>query len=145
MSRPLPLAAAMLLLPAFATAQQPQQPAPPRTVVVSSWKCNWDSLGRISRITDSLLVPIARELINEGHWASFGLLLHDWADEWNVVYYYAAPDRQRFFAGWAEFIRRFQQRHPTAPPLTRMCSEHKDNIYSWGPRVDAAAPSPPRE
>jgi hypothetical protein len=72
------------------------------------------------------------------------MLLHDWADEWNVVYYYGSPNREHFFMGWSEFIRRFQRRHPDAPQLTAWCTEHRDNIYVWGPRTDAPPAAPRR-
>lgn len=135
------LTAALLsaLLPVPLVAQQP---APQRnTVVVSSWKCAWNRLDRVAKISDSLAKPIAQELVNEGRLINFGMLVHDWADEWNVVFYYTARDKPTFFAAWQEFLSRFSQRHPNAPPLTDFCADHRDNIYA---AQFATTPAPSR-
>ncbi|MCH8123856.1 MAG: hypothetical protein IH853_12135 [Bacteroidetes bacterium] len=120
------LALACLLAPTLSLAQE-SEPRP--TVALSSWKCDWTKLGTIAQLSDSLWVPIEQELVNEGKLTNYGMLIHDWADEWNVVFYRTAVDKTAFFEARAEFGRRFTERHPDAPSLTDYCTEHKDNIY----------------
>jgi len=122
------LALVCLVAPAESFAQDSDQA--PTTVVTLSWKCDIMMLGAIARETDSLTVPIAQELIDEGLLVNYGLLLHDWADEWNVVFYWTAADKAAFFSAWSEMNSRFGERHPDAPTtLTDSCTDHKDNIY----------------
>lgn len=120
------IALACLLAPTLSLAQESQQPT---TVVVSYWKCDYSKLGTIVQVVDSLVIPIAQELISEGKLVSHGMLTHQWGDEWNVVFYYTAADKAAFFSAWTELISRFNERHPDVPPLTDYCTEHKDNIY----------------
>ena len=120
------LALAGLFAPTLSLAQE-SEPFP--TIVLSSWKCDWTKLGTIAQSNDSLRTPIAQELVNEGKLINYGMLTHDFADEWNVVTYRTAADKTAFFEAAAELNRRFTERHPDAPSLTDYCTEHKDNIY----------------
>jgi hypothetical protein len=47
--------------------------------------------------------------------------------------YTAAADRNAFFTGWDEYIRRLGENDPDGELTERffaLCPEHKDNIYS---------------
>ncbi len=118
------IALACLIAPTFAIAQD----APP-TAGVTYHKCT--RVGQLAQVVDSLVTPIAQELVSEGKLMSFGMLAHDWGDEWNVVFYYTAENKAAFFEAWAEMGRRYIGRHPDAPLLSDFCTgEHKDNIYT---------------
>ncbi len=121
------IALAGLFAPTVSLAQESQQPT---TVAVEYWKCDYSKLGIIAQVTDSLVIPIAQELVNEGRLVSYGMLTHNWGDEWNVVFYQTAADKTAFFSAWTEINSRFNERHPDVPPLTDYCTEHKDNIYT---------------
>ena len=121
------LALACLLAPTISLAQE-SEPRP--TIVLLSWKCDFAQLGTIAQVSDSLMIPIAQELVDEGKLLNHGMLIHDWADEWNVVFYYGAADKTAFFSAWAEILSRLNERHPDAPAITDYCTEHKDNIYT---------------
>lgn len=114
-----------------------QQEAP--TVGVSYWKCDWGELGNIGQVTDSLYTPIMQELVDEGTIMNFGMLTHQWGDEWNVVFYITAPDTPTYLEASREAVDRFEERHPDVLNLTEVCSEHKDNIYTL--RTATGAPS----
>ena len=116
-----------LLAPAAVAAQDGPLPG---TVVLSFNKCDLDQVGYLARLTDSAVVPIAQELVNEGMIFNYGLMTHNWGDEWNVVYYYVAESHRAFLDFWSEFVSRIQQRHPDLfGEFQERCSEHKDNIY----------------
>ena len=125
-------------VPAGLSAQQMEE-EPPGTLVVSQWKCDWDRLGQIAATTDSVLRPIWQDLVDQGRLQSAGSFMHEWGDEWNVGFYYVAPDKQTFFAAWEEYFRRLQEEHPDLPSLTEYCDEHRDNIYTLGPTTDPAS------
>jgi hypothetical protein len=128
---------------ADAAIAQEEAPPQPTAVVFSYWKCDYGELDAIRQITDSVTVPIAQELVNEGMWVGYGELRHAWADEWNVVYYYLAQDIPTFLSGWQQFASRITERHPDLFNwFTERCPEHKDNIYNWGPRT-TPPPAPP--
>jgi hypothetical protein len=87
-------------------------------------------VGYLSQLTDSAVVPIAQELVNEGKIFNYGMLTHSWGDEWNVVYYYVVENHQAFLSFWGEFVSRIQERHPNLfSEFQARCSEHRDNIH----------------
>ncbi len=128
MKRLIALAASLAIASPVALAAQ-DGPLP-GTIVLSFNKCDLSKVGDIVRMTDSAVVPIAQELVNEGKIFNYGLMTHDWGDEWNVVYYYVVESHEAFLGFWNEFVSRIQQRHPTLfGEFLSRCSEHKDNIY----------------
>ncbi len=116
-----------LLLIGGPTLLQAQKP----TIGLNYWKCNGSELGNIVQSIDSLFLPIAQELVDEGKILGFGTMTHQTGDEWNLVYYITATDAVAFMQGFQESVQRFTQRHPDAAPLTDHCREHKDNIYTF--------------
>ena len=128
MKRLLALGVALVLAaPAAAVAQGGPLPG---AIVLSFNKCDLARVGDIIQMTDSAIVPIAQEMVNEGKLFNYGLMTHDWGDEWNVVYYYVVEDHRAFLNFWDDFVSRIVQRHPTLfGEFLARCSEHKDNIY----------------
>ena len=103
------------------------------TLVVSQNKCAADKQAQITRMLDSLWIPVGQELVNEGKLTGMGTASHLWGDEWNIVLWYTAATTQGFLDGFAELVRRVQQRHPTLmTQFMGMCTEHKDSMYSMG-------------
>jgi hypothetical protein len=126
----------LILICLFAPTVSHAQDSQRETLVLEMWKCQWDKVGVLAQVADSLQVPIAQELIDEGKLLSFGMLAHDFADEWNVVYYTRAVDKAAFFSALSEMNSRLYERHPDVNPWSDLCTEHKDNIYT----VRAATP-----
>lgn len=135
MRRSILLALALAVtVPATARAQEADDGG---TVVVSYWKCDYSHMGTLIQRYDSLSLPINQELVNEGMLRAAGMLTHDWADEWNVLYWWEADDKASFFEASQEGNRRFNERHPdppTDPTFLEACWEHRDGIYDKGPR-----------
>jgi len=103
------------------------------TLVVSQNKCESGRLPELRRMTDSLFIPIAQELVNEGKFSAVGSAYHAWGDEWNVVQWYTARDIPTFLSAWGELIQRVNQRHPRfMTQIQTWCTEHKDSFYSQG-------------
>lgn len=113
-------------------------------LVVSQNKCSFAAQERLQRMTDSLWVPIAQELVNEGKLTSMGSAYHAWGDEWNVVLWYTAPSISAFIPAFNELARRFIQRHPGQMELMQSsCTEHKDSMYSMGKTTGPPASNRP--
>ena len=121
-----------LIAPAAAAAQG--------TLVLSQNKCSSGKEGTIRQMIDSLWMPIAQEIVNEGKLTGVGSAYHAWGDEWNVIIWYIANDTPGFLTGFGELARRIQQRHPTLiSQFQAMCTEHKDSIYSLGKSTTSTA------
>ncbi|NNG15115.1 MAG: hypothetical protein HKM89_01455 [Gemmatimonadales bacterium] len=129
-----------LLAPAALAAQDGPLPG---TIVLSFNKCDLDQVGYLTQLTDSAVVPIAQELVNEGKIFNYGMMTHSWGDEWNVAYYYVVENQQAFFDFWSEFVSRVSERHPNLfNEFQARCSEHKDSIYGHA-AFTAPAQAPP--
>jgi hypothetical protein len=138
MSRAALLGAALLAFTATTASAQGY-------LVVSQNKCSLSRQGEIRRMVDSLWIPIAQELVNEGRLTAAGSAYHAWGDEWNVVMWFTAADIPTFLAAYSELVRRFEQRHPAA--MTQMlsgCTDHRDSMYRMGASTTPAAGPPPR-
>jgi hypothetical protein len=136
------LASLLFLLSFVATAAHAQ------TLVLSQNKCALDKQDQVRRLADSLWMPVAQELVNEGKLTSVGSAYHAWGDEWNVIIWYIAPTINAFNTGFNDLVTRINQRHPTLfPQFGAWCSEHKDSIYTMGrtTTAPAAATAPRRE
>ncbi len=125
------LAVVFLSLGAASTAVAQEEEPSNDTVQLAFWKCDWAEYQSLGQVVDSVLTPIAQELVNEDKLLYFQLLVHTWADEWNFVFYYRAKDIPSFLDAWGEMGSRIQERHPDFFDwFTARCSEHKDGFYS---------------
>lgn len=74
--------------------------------------------------------PILKNFVDQGKLNRFGLLLHEWGDDWNVNYYFHTDDQAQFNATWAEYIAELRQKHPEQlTRLIELTQDHKDNLY----------------
>ena len=136
MRRVIPLAFVLTLLATSAHAQG--------ILTVSYNKCALDKQEQIRQVMDSLWLPIAQELVNEGKLTGAGSAYHAWGDEWNVVIWYTAPNITTFLAGFNELYRRMNQRHPDAAArFGSWCTEHKDSFYAMGKETTPAPAAGP--
>jgi len=99
-------------------------------VHISAWKCSANAYGTVMDDTRDKLIPIAQEVIEEGYWRYFQLLIHSWGDEWNLLYYTRAPSMEDYFTGWAHYISSVNDRYPESLEwFFEVCPEHRDNFY----------------
>lgn len=127
-----------VLLGAAPSLASGQQFVTAGTMHLSRAKCSWGVLPEIEILTDSIFVPIAQEMVEEGLMLAYGLLIHDYGDAWNVAWYTMASDRQAMFAAREELTRRQEERYPDLHFLTwfaERCHEHEDLIYTVGPHT----------
>lgn len=121
-----------LLVPAAAHAQQSQPPAmqQPGIIVVSQQKCRFDMTRQLHDWYRTNAAPVLNQLVRDGRLIGWGVLEHNWGDEWNDAHYFLARDIPTFMAAFDAFFQGLRQRDPQfMQALDRFCSEHKDNIY----------------
>lgn len=121
--------------PSWSSAQQIVEAG---TMHLSRAKCQWGGLDEISQLTDSVYLPIAQQMVEEGLMLAWGLLEHDYGDGWNIAWYTIASDRQAMFYAREELTRRVERQHPDLWFLEwfgERCHEHEDLIYNVGPHT----------
>ena len=136
MPRRLVLAAALLC--AAPASIEGQQIVEAGTMHLSRAKCSWAVLDEISDLTDSIYVPIAQQMVEEGLMLAYGLLIHDYGDAFNIAWYTIASDRAAMFKARETLTQRVEERFPDLNFLVwfaERCTEHEDLIYSVGPHT----------
>ena len=119
-------------------AQDNDQPL----LVVSQNMVSMSDVGKVNKLSDSIFVPILKELVDEGLLYSFGNFNHSWGDKWNVNYWYTAKDMASFDKFWDEYVSRVNKRHPGAfGSIVKYFQAHKDNIYT----IRGQYPVPPQK
>lgn len=107
-----------------------------RTEVVSYYRCDFDKMGDIASSVDSLWLPIARDMVEEGLYGSWGMMGHAWAGYENIIFFRTTKDQPSFFTAQEEFGRRLEEMHPDSDAL-HGCSAHRDAFYGVGPHTSA--------
>lgn len=133
--------AGAILIPGVAIAQDGDD-APTPTLMVSQWQCPLPSLTDIISEAQEFSLPVYQAMVDEGLVLSWGVFIHDWADEWNVGFWTTTTDREAFFAAWTEAGQRTQaaRGEDAEPnPLVTNCTAHKDNMYFVAMQTDAPA------
>src|SRR3970040_631450 len=97
---------AFLFLGGKSFAQNDEQPL----LIVSFNMVSMSNMGTVSRIADSIFIPILKELVDEGMIYSFGQFNHSWGDEWNYNLWYTAKDMASFEKFWDEIFKRGRER-----------------------------------
>lgn len=133
--RYLPAALALLavaLIPADTWAQEDEAQA--THVVMRYFKCSPQDLG-VQMFQQGR--GVVEEMVEEGKFADYGVLAHNWGDEWNVMDWFAVDGLSDFFANFSEMMQRLNAMAPAEgegeeelPPFNEVCTEHKDNIWT---------------
>ena len=124
--------AACTLLP---TALEAQEPPTPTHVVLRYFHCpNQGMAVRMFQAGE----PAVQQMVEEGTFIGYGLMTHNWGDEWNVIDYFLIDGLDGFFANFAEATRRAtayseENAEEEFPPFEEVCIAHKDNIYNMLP------------
>ncbi len=110
------------------------QEAAPTHVVMRYFKCNPQGQA-VALMQEGR--PVIDEMVSEGKFIGYGILTHNWGDEWNVVDFFTVDGLDSFFASFAEMTERLdaassdgQEEEDDGPSFGEICTEHKDNIYS---------------
>ena len=99
------------------------------TVMLNQNRVSFADQGTWVSLFREYAFPILKEMVDEGKLNSFGLLLHEWGDEWNTNYYFQADDELQFHEAWSEYISTLSSEHPDViEQLVDMTMAHKDNL-----------------
>ncbi len=121
---------ALVFLFSNSFAQEEEKKPKPGWVVISQNMVALQDVAKVNKLTDSITVPIMKELIDEGKLLGWGQLNHAWGDEWNVNFYYVTESQKAFLEFWSEFIKRINERHPGSyQEWAPLIKAHKDNMY----------------
>lgn len=100
-------------------------------LVVSYFKCQFNKMADVIKMTNEQSAPILKKLVDEGKIQSWGSLQHRWGDDWNYLIYYSAESLNLFEAAFEEFVSESRETNPEwMDEWASLCSEHKDNIYT---------------
>lgn len=133
--------AVLVFIAASSTPLAAQDMEDMNTVVMNSWMCDYGALGELQEKAASLWVPAMQEVQDGGKWVYSQVLVHDWGDEWNLIFYTRAADIPTFLDGWSEYVSLLNQRDPDGFEwFTERCHEHKDNFYRSA--AQTAIPTP---
>jgi len=116
------------------TAPLEAQEAAPSNVVMRYFKCT-DQGRAVALLNEGR--PVIDQMVDEGKFLSYGILAHNWGDEWNVVDFFTFDGLDTFFANFGEMIGRLNAADDgddsDGPSFGEVCTEHKDNIYAVVP------------
>lgn len=121
-------ALALACIPLAALAQP--APSGDPVVVITSWKCDLAQLNTVLEHRAARRWPLGQALVNEGLLLQFGALRHLWADEWNVVEYYAAADEAAFRAAHQAMDARYRERFPDDVAFEEACPARRTGVYA---------------
>lgn len=123
------LLAIAITLPAV--AQDDGMPAKPGFLMFNQNIVAGTDLEKVNQIATEKIGPVLNALVDEGKLTSWGILTHNWGDEWNWNWYVFAENREAFHSAWGEMARRVQEADSeTFTQLMGMIEEHKDNFYA---------------
>jgi hypothetical protein len=99
-------------------------------VVLQSWKCDITALPELRAFSDSSVMTLAQELVDEGKFDFVQMLETSFGDEWNVVYYYRSRDLDTYFAAWEAWGTRINDEYAEgAAWWYELCPEVKHSMY----------------
>jgi len=125
--------AAVFMWPGAGVAQEEEMPP---MLMISSWKCDFGSVGAINQDWETGGVASANAAIAAGHWSSAGVYYHDWADEWNVNFWAVGPNEAHLIEGQDVSNAAYEAANGDGLNLWDHCSEHKDGFYQLIPGTD---------
>lgn len=126
-------AVAALVVPVALDAQEAEEPQP-GTLVVRYFQCPLHHQDEAVEMLNTDWRGYADAEIEAGNLIDYGILVHSWGDEWNVMDYFVAEDHASFRTAWSSMVQQAQAEDPDGEEFDRfseMCPGHKDNIYSF--------------
>jgi hypothetical protein len=84
----------------------------------------------VDKLNDSVTKPILDTMVDEGILNSWGVLQHQWADEWNWNYWMITKDHASFVSAWSDYVGRVTAADSTFfQEFSKYSIRHKDNLY----------------
>ncbi len=122
----------LLIAPMVLVAQDemPEAPEPPGFLMFNQNQVPGGDMAALNQNVDSLMRPVLDAMVDEGIINNWGIVTHNWGDEWNWNWYMFTKDHATFVSAWSEFVNRLQAADSTAfAAIYRYVTEHKDNTY----------------
>lgn len=114
-------------------AQEEEEGPQPGVVVIRYFQCDMGRTGEAIEMLNTTWREVVESVIEDGMLIDYGILTHNWGDEWNLMDYFVAENSIAFHEGWNEALSRIQERDPEGTgfeTFTDICTRHKDNM--WG-------------
>lgn len=111
---------------------QEEEPAVPNLVVFRYFECDLGGLGEAAQLLNGGWRSIMQDLQEEGMIMGYGILVHAWGDEWNLVDWIATEDMHGFHTAWSEAVSRANAAaggQEERDRFVEICERHKDNMY----------------
>ncbi len=120
----------LLLFATFAS----QANARTRRMIMREFKCHPQGVG--IRLFQQVR-PVAQQMIKEGKFIDYGVLSHNWGNEWSVADYFIVDNLDDFLTAgsFGELNRRIGEMveetefEEELPPFQEVCTEHRDDIW----------------
>lgn len=108
------------------------EPGDDPTIALSHWKCNFGSMGAIADLMETNVLPIGQSMVDDNDLFVYGMMMHSWGDEWNLMFYSAAQSGSDIVDAVQELNGRTLEAvgQEGFQLLVDSCTEHRDNIYS---------------
>ena len=92
-----------------------------------------DVLQRIGIIRQNILQKNTVDaMVDEGTINAWGIVTHNWGDEWNWNWYMFTKDHATFVSAWNEFVSRILAADSTVFAATYGYITEDDDPHSWG-------------
>jgi hypothetical protein len=130
------LSTLLILLAAIAVPKGllAQESETPPTLRLSFFMCDFNKLGEAMDEVETRVIPVWKELVEEGMVENHGFFVHSWASEWNVGIYTIAPSIDAVVKASAEAGRRLEAMYGDGPSVFgQACPHHRDGFYVIGP------------
>jgi len=131
------IAGAFIWPGAVVAQEEMSEETSPPMLMISSWKCDFGSVGAIDEDWEAGGMASAQTAIADGHWVSAGVFYHDWSDEWNVHFWAVGEDEAHLIDGqYASNDAYEAAAGEDGLDLWEHCSEHKDGFYQLAQSAD---------
>jgi len=120
---------ALFFFPMTLSAQAPNQAN--RTVALQQGILAGVDVSAQNAVADSILKPVLDGMIADSIIYKWGILTHNWGDEWNWNWWMSANDMHGITAAWDTVVARVSTRTPGGLNLIYSNMDaHKDNLYT---------------
>ena len=102
----------------------------PGAVMLNQNRVNLSDQGEWVSIFREFSFPILKKMVDDGKLNRFGLMIHEWGDDWNVNVYFHNNDLEQFNQSWGEYFSVFSEKHPEQlNRVIELTVDHKDNLF----------------
>lgn len=102
-----------------------------RFMMLNQHVCPPENMGAVMDFVESTMAPALAATEEAGEIDDWGVLTHNWGDEWNFNFYIVAEDHRAFLDAWEALVGRLNEARPGwYDEFAPLCTMHKDNLYT---------------